>query len=120
MINVQKILKPSLVLLMLASFIGASIWLRGYATLSESSFMVLITISSMLSLLLPNLNNIKSFSIIKGELVLQEMKETEASVKELAKAILDVTETGSHGLMLQSYDGEAHDKAIESLRKLTS
>lgn len=114
-----RALKPIAVVLMLLGFIGLSIWLRGYASLSEASFMVLVTLSAILSVLLPNLNQVKSFSISKGELVLQEMKETEASVQELAKAIVEVQEAGNHGIMLESYDSEAHNAAIENLRRLT-
>jgi competence protein ComGC len=117
---VNRILKPTIVVAMLTSFIGFSIWLRKYESLSEASFMVLVTLSAILSVLIPNLNQVKSFSISKGELVLQEMKETEASVKELAKAIVEVQETGNHGIMLESYDSEAHDMAIERLRKLAT
>jgi hypothetical protein len=116
----NKIIKPVCVVLMLLGFIILSIFLRDYASLSEASFMVLITLSSILGVLVPNLNNVKSFSISKGELVLQEMKETEASVKELAKAIIEVQEAGNHGIMLETYDGEAHDAAIENLRKLAT
>jgi len=46
------------------------------------------------------------------------MKETEASVKEVGRAILAVIEASSHSLMLETFDQKALDGAVEKLKKL--
>jgi hypothetical protein len=79
-----------------------------------------VVISVVVGLFIQYSDSIQSVSLVKGELILKDMKETESSVKELAKAILEFTETSSHGLMLESFDSEANDKAVEKLRKLTT
>ena len=117
---IKATIKPAVIIIIFFGLVSLSLWLKKYSNLSEASFMILVTLSAIFSILIPNLNQLKSFSIAKGELVLQEMRETETSVKELAKAILEVTETSSHGLMLESFDGEAQDRAVEQLRKLTT
>ncbi|MEL0630384.1 hypothetical protein [Psychromonas aquatilis] len=88
--NLTAIKKPIIVIVFFLVFGYLSLWLKSYSNLSEASFMVLITLSTILSILLPNMNQLKSFSIAKGELVLQEIKETETSVKALAEATLNV------------------------------
>jgi len=78
-----------------------------------------MVISVLVGIFIQYSDSIQSFNLLKGELILKDIKETESSVKNLAKAILEVTETSSHGIMLESFDSEAKDKAVEKLRKLT-
>ena len=116
--KVQKRKTGALIL----SFIGISIALLliCFDFIGEASFISLVVISVVVGIFIQYSDSIQSFNLLKGELILKDMKETESSVKELAKAILEVTEASSHGLMLESYDGEAHEKAIEKLKKLTT
>ncbi len=46
------------------------------------------------------------------------MKETEASVKELGKAILAVVEASSHSIMLESFDEKVYTESVNRLKKL--
>lgn len=103
------------------SFIGIviAILLLFFDLIGEVSFISLVIISVLIGIFINYHDSIQSFNLLKGELILKDMKETESSVKELAKAILEVTEASNHSLMLESYDSEAHDKALEKLRKLT-
>lgn len=101
--------------------ISCSLWLKSYASLSESSFMVLVTISVILGLVLPNINQLKSFSITKGELILQEVKDGEAAVKELALATLELVEASTKGARVtEDFDQDRFNKSIERMKSLTS
>ena len=110
---VKTIILPFLIVVM-------SITLLSFKLIGGASFVSLVVISVFLGLIVNYSDRIKSLSLPGAKLILQDMKETESSVKELAKAVLEVTETSSHGLMLESFDSEAKDKAVEKLRKLTS
>jgi len=107
---------------LILSFIGIAIalLLLCFGFIGEVSFISLVIISVVIGIFINYHDSIQSFNLLKGELVLKDIKDTESSIKELAKAILEVTETSNHGLMLESYNSEAHDKAIEKLRKLTN
>jgi len=111
---------PIIVIIALGIGFKVALWLKEYSNLSEPSFMIVLIFFMIFSILLPRLHRLQSFSLSKGELTLQGMKETETAVKELARAILEVTETSSHGLMLENFDSEAQKKAVEKLRKLTT
>ena len=100
--------------------LGGASALKIYSIISEPTFLSLIIVIFLIGLFISYSDKVKSINLAKGELILRDMQETEASVKELAKAILEVTEASNHGLMLQSYDGKAHELAIEKLRKLTA
>lgn len=103
------------------SFIGIAlaICLLCFGFVGEGSFIALMVISVLVGFFIQYFESIQSINLLKGELILKDIKETESAVKDLAKAILEVTETSSHGIMLESFDGEAHDQAVEKLRKLT-
>ena len=100
--------------------IGGSLALKEYGFIAEPSFLSLLILSVLVGLFISYSDKVQSINLLKGELILKDMRDTEASVKELAKAILEVTETSSHALMLESFDREAKDKAVEKLRKLTT
>ena len=117
---IKATVAPVISIITLGIGFKVSLWLKEYSSLSEASFMIVLIFFMIFSIILPRLDMLRSFSLTKGELVLQEMKDTEASVKELAKAILEVTETSSHGIMRESFDGAAKNKAVEKLRKLTT
>lgn len=97
-----------------------SLWLKAYSNLSEPSFIIVLIFFMIFSILLPRLNSLQSFSLTKGELVLREVKETEASVKELASAIIELSEADSHAVMQESFDPERKRNAINNLKKITT
>ncbi|MDW5418716.1 hypothetical protein R6242_19290 [Iodobacter sp. CM08] len=99
--------------------ITGSIMLKIYGIISEPSFLTFTVLTVLIALFIAYSNKVQSISLLKGELILKDIKETEASIKELAKAILEVTETFQHGIMLESFDCEPQEKAVEKLRKLT-
>ena len=107
---------------LILSFIGItlSLLLICFDFIGEPSFVSLIVISVVVGIFVRYSDSIQSLSLLKGELILKDIKETEASVKELAKAILEVIETSSHAIMRESFDREAKDKAVKKLRKLTT
>ena len=117
--HVNENIKAIIVTAILFIMVSLSLWIKEYSNLSEPSLMVLITLSAIFSILIPNLNQLKSFSLVKGELILQEIKDTESSIKELAKALVDVTEASNHNLVLPSFDQEEQTKALEKLKKLS-
>ncbi|HEY0922075.1 hypothetical protein [Rheinheimera pacifica] len=115
------LIKPALVLVFLLTGIGGSAWLMSQLNLSEASFMVLVTLSAIFSILLPNLNQLKSFSITKGELILQEVKDSEAAIKELAIATADLVEAANEGsIVSHGFNQARYDQAVEKIRALTS
>ena len=95
--------------------IAGSVKLKSCGEISELSLLALISLSVFVGLVIAFIDRIKSFTITlqKFTVTLREMKETEASVKQVARAILGVIESQSHGIMLESYDGEKADTAIE-------
>ena len=107
---------------LILSFIGIALalLLLCFDLIGEASFILLVVICVIVGIFIQYSDSIQSFNLLKGELILKDIKETESSVKELAKAILEVTETSSHGLMAETFDSEAKNKAVEKLRKLTT
>ena len=110
---------------LILSFVGIvlALLLLCFDFIGEVSFIPLVVISVVVGVFIQYSDSIQSFNLLKGELILKDIKETESSVKELAKAMLEVTETSSYGIMLEesfSFDSEAMDKAVEKLRKLTT
>jgi hypothetical protein len=113
--------KPAFVLVLFLIGVCGSVWLKSLLDLSEASFMVLVTLSAIFSILLPNLNQLKSFSITKGELILQEVKDSEAAIKELAIATVDLVEAANEGsLVTEEFDQERYDHTVENIKALTS
>lgn len=118
---VKAIAKPTLVVAIFLIGIGGSLCLKTFLGLSEASFMVLVTLSFVFSILLPNLNQLKSFSITKGELILQEVKDSEAAVRELAIATVDLVEASNEfAIVTEEFDQDRYDKAVDKIRNLTS
>jgi len=107
------------IILTLVGILG-SIKLKSLNLISEPFFVLLLICSVLIGLFIVYSDKIKVLDFYKGQLILRDIKETEASVKELAKAILEVTETSSHAIMTEGFDGEAKKNAVEKLRKLTS
>lgn len=97
-----------------------SLQLKVSSIISEPSLIVLVSLSVFIGLIIFLSNRITHFSVSKLEVTLQEMKETEASVKELGKAILAVVEASSHSFMLESFDQKAYDESVERLKKLVA
>jgi len=100
--------------------IGGSLALKSSGLITEPSFLSLMVLSVLIGLFISYSDKVHSVNLLKGELILKDIKETETSVKELAKAILEVTETSSHAIMTEGFDGEAKKNAVEKLRKLTT
>ena len=93
--------------------IFGSIILKSSNIISEPSFVSFLLASVLIGLFIAYSDKIKVLDLYKGKLILKEVKETEASVKELAKAILEVTETSSHALMLTGFHSEEKNKTVE-------
>ncbi len=115
----NKILKPLIVILLFVFFVYCSVLFKGIVGLSETSLMVLITISALFSLLLPNINQLKSFSIAKGELILQEVKERESIVKDLAMATAELVEASTESAITYNMDVEKYNNALEKVKNLS-
>jgi hypothetical protein len=114
-----KIIKPLIVVGIFAIAVICSLWLKTYASLSEASLMILITLSAIFSILLPNLNQLKSFSITKGELILREVQDSEAAVKKLAAATLELVEASNDGTIFkEDFDSERYQEAVEEIKSL--
>lgn len=114
-------IKPVLVIALFLIGVYGSVWLTSLLELSEASIMVLVTLSAIFSVLLPNLNQLKSISITKGELILQEVKDSEASIKELAIATVDLVEAANeYSLVTNEFDQERYDQAVKKVKALTS
>jgi competence protein ComGC len=113
-------MKPAVVITLFILGIMCSLWLKSGLDLSEASFMVLVIIAAIFSILIPNLGQLKSFSITKGELILQEVKDSEAAVKELAIATLELVEASSDGsIVTEDYDSSRYDNAVNTIKSLT-
>lgn len=121
LVSMKTLIKPTLVLALFMAGISGFVWLKNLLNLSEASFMGLITLSAIFSILLPNLNQLKSFSITKGELILQEVKDSEAAIKKLAIATVDLVEAANEGsIVTHEFDQERYDAAVEKIKALTS
>ncbi|MBY8967321.1 hypothetical protein KHP57_16635 [Algiphilus sp. NNCM1] len=118
--EVRVILK--VVASLITSFVGiaGSIYLKALGIISEPSLVLLILASTLVGLFLSYSDKVKSVNLKKGELILKEMKDTESSVKELGRAVLEVTEASSHSLMLESFDPDAYEQAVSHLRDLVA
>lgn len=116
----KPLMKPAVVITLFILGIMCSLWLKSGLDLSEASFMVLVIIAAIFSILIPNLGQLKSFSITKGELILQEVKDSEAAVKELAIATLELVEASSDGsIVTEDYDSSRYDNAVNTIKSLT-
>jgi hypothetical protein len=103
--------------LALAGILG-SVGLKLSGAVSEPTLIVFVGFSLAVGLFVAYSDRIEYFSLKNLDLKLREIRQAEASVKEVAGTLLDVIEKKSHGLMLQSYDAKAADEAIERLKKL--
>lgn len=107
----------SATLIALAASAG-SVSLKVYEIIGEPTLLVLLVASLLLGLFIAYADRVHSLKISEMELTLKEAKEVEASVRELARAILDVFESKSHGLMLESYDAKKAEDAMAELKRL--
>ena len=103
------------IIISLLGIVGFSLLLI-FGKIGEPSFLVLLVISVATGLYIWNNDRVESFNISKGQLILKDVKETEASVKVLASAVLEVVETSDHVIMLETFDGDAQKMALEKLR----
>ncbi|HHX8443210.1 TPA: hypothetical protein ACVO0G_004639 [Vibrio diabolicus] len=115
-----QLVKPIVVIVLLLLTGGLSLWLRSYSNLSEPSLMTLLTMSFILSILLPNLNQLKSFSITRGEMILEQVTQKEENVKQLAIATANVARLIEKEALILSLDGSPSEiiPAIEKLEEL--
>ena len=95
-----------------------SLHLKRSGDISEASFLLLVSLSVFVGIVIFLSDRITHFSVTKLEVTLEKMKETETSVKELGRAILSVEEAGSHRLMLESFDPKTYNESVEKLRGL--
>ncbi|WP_462147990.1 hypothetical protein [Pseudoalteromonas gelatinilytica] len=116
----KGILKPVLVIIIFLILVNLSVLFCSSNELSENVLMLLITLSAIFSVLLPTMNNLKSFSITKGELILQEVKVSEKAITELASATLELIESSPIPLLTEEdFDENRYNKAIDKVRSLT-
>lgn len=116
----KSIAKPVAVVLLLLTFTVGSVCLHLSLDLSEPSFMSLMIMSAIFSVLLPKFNELKSFFIAKGQLILQEIKVSEAAVKELAIATVDLVESANEcSIVTGAFDQERYDQAIAKIKAIT-
>lgn len=116
----KTLVKPVVVLALFIFGVIGSAWLKILLNLSEVSFMGLVSLSAIFSILLPNLNQLKSLSITRGELILQEVKDSEAAIKELAIATVNLVESANEGsIVTEEFDQERYDEAVEKIKDLT-
>ena len=58
---------------------------------------------------------------MKGELILQEVKDSEDAVKELARATVDLVEAANEGSRkLENFDYNRYQQAVKKINTLTS
>ncbi|GGB11406.1 hypothetical protein [Agarivorans gilvus] len=114
------LVKPIVVIVLLWATGRFSLWLQNYSDLSELSLMTLLTMSFILSILLPNINQLKSFSIAKGEIILQQVTEKEENVKQVAIATARVARLLEKEALILPLDGTPSEiiPAIEKLEEL--
>ena len=97
------------------------LWLKSSENLSEPSFITLIAFFMILSIVIPFFNQIQSFSLFKGELILKEMKETETSIKNLGIAIYNAIDCSSKdSLSISSASRNDFQVAMKKLKELTT
>ena len=87
---------------------------------SEPTLVVFVAFSILSGLFIAFIERIESLSLRQLDVKLKEMREAESSVKKLAKATLEVIEASNHAIVVETFDREIQEKAIEKLRKLTS
>ncbi|PTO88814.1 hypothetical protein [Vibrio splendidus] len=120
--KLNEFVKPASVILVLLLTGGLSICLRNYLNLSEPSLMILLTMSFILSVLLPHFSRLQSFSIKRGELILAQVTEKEANVKQLASTTAKVARLLEKEALALSLDGNPSEiiSAIEELEELVN
>lgn len=113
----------------LRGLVGASISVFGVAgtvklkidnVIGEPTLVALVALAIFTGTLIAFIDRVQSVSLKELKMTLNEVKETEASVKEVARAILAVIESQSHGVMLESYDEQKAIKAIGKLEALVN
>nr|WP_076025903.1 hypothetical protein [Vibrio cholerae] len=118
--NMRKLTKPFIVIAIFLIMLWCSIWLKSHYNLSEALLIVLVTLAAIFSVLLPNLNELKSFSLAKGELILQDVKDKEQAVNELASATLELIEASPVPLLVaEEFDRDRYSEAIKKVKALT-
>lgn len=100
--------------------VSVAFGLKVYDHVGENNLCLLIVFFSGTGVLISFIDRFKDFTIgltgIKGTLA--QIEKTEASVKEVAGAMLEVIEAKSHALMLETYDEEKAQEAIDKLKQL--
>ncbi|WP_063651007.1 hypothetical protein [Aliivibrio fischeri] len=116
----KKLKKPVIVIAIFLVMLWCSVWFKNHLNLSEASLMVLVTLATIFSVLLPNLNELKSFSLAKGELILRDVKDKEQAVNELASATLELIEASPVPLLVEEeFDSNRYNEAIKKVKALT-
>ena len=90
-----------------------SFWLKSNGHISEPSFVLFVLCSVLLSLFI-------AYSHCVEELNFKEIKETEASIKELAAAIVELSEADDHAIMVETFDEERKRNAINNIKRFTT
>ena len=94
-----------------------SLQLKSEGFVGEVSLVALLIASLVAGFIVFFRKNLKKASF-SGGIELQEIKDTEASVKQIAAAVLELAEADEDGIKLESWDEDRYQKAKESIRKL--
>lgn len=109
---------------MILSIIGilGSVKLKVDGIVSEPSLVILIGFSLLVGIFIAYSNRIKELNFRELKLTLEEIKETEDAVRELAAAVFMVFTTRPPALQLSGmdWDKEKHQKALVKLAALAS
>ncbi len=105
-----------LIILATITLLAALIWIRFKGIIGDGAFGTSFCFSVFLGIALYSHDRLESLGITGVKLA--KIENTEKSVKALALAILEVLDKGSHGLMFDSFDSGAYEKAVEDLKKL--
>jgi hypothetical protein len=98
-----------------------TVLLKVYSMINELSFVTLILVSLLMGIVISVLEKLKSVDLRKGQIMLQDMKNTETSVKEVASATLDVIETSMAGtIRFAEFDSKKFQESVERLKKIST
>lgn len=98
--------------------ISGSYFLISNETIGEMSFLALVTLNVFTSLVIGFSNRINQMKLSQFEVKFNEIKETEASVKEVAGSLLEYIDTATESMVTDGFDQERYDHAREKVKEL--
>ena len=101
--------------------LAGSVALKVFSVIGEISFVLFIITSLLIGLALYFSDKVKILDFRKGQLILQDIKETEQSVKKLSLLTLELMEVSNEGAVQWSnFDEEKFKEVADKLRKLAT